>query len=216
MLSLPRRLRFLAARDKRVASRLLELFTRVLFAWQRRSARRMGVSEPRTAGVTVVQRFGGAINLNVHFHTLVPDGVFELTEEGPARFVQLATPDDEEVERILRAVIRKVDRKIDAARDDDGEEDPRGSTHTDSAMTASAGAVRGRLAELAWRWHVHAESDSGAAGRAVTPWPRGRAGARQVHARTKGRMGRCPERGMRGLREEPCWAPRWRSAQWGV
>jgi hypothetical protein len=41
VLSFPRRLRFLAARDPRVASRLLDVFTRALFAWQRRRARRL-------------------------------------------------------------------------------------------------------------------------------------------------------------------------------
>jgi len=33
------------------------------------------VAEPRTGGVTAVQRFGGAIDLDVHFHTLIPDAV---------------------------------------------------------------------------------------------------------------------------------------------
>ena len=60
VLSLPRNLRFLAAREPNVASRLLEIFTRTLFAWQRRAARRTGVADPRTTGVTAVQRFGGA------------------------------------------------------------------------------------------------------------------------------------------------------------
>lgn len=124
VLSLPRNLRFLAAREPKVASRLLEIFTRTLSAWQRRAARRTGVADPRTAGVTAVQRFGGAINLNVHFHTLVPDGVFDLSGDGTARFVPLPAPSDEEVERILEAVVRKVERRlgrldIDLAPDDD-------------------------------------------------------------------------------------------------
>jgi hypothetical protein len=69
VLSLPRRLRFRAARDPRLVSRLLDVFTRALFAWLRRRARALGVADPRTGGVTAVQRFGGAVNLNVHFHT---------------------------------------------------------------------------------------------------------------------------------------------------
>jgi hypothetical protein len=70
--------RFLAARDPALASRFLDLFTRAVFAWQRRLGRRRGAADPRTGGVTAVQRFGGALNLNVHFHTLVPGGVFDL------------------------------------------------------------------------------------------------------------------------------------------
>lgn len=124
VLSLPRDLRFAAAREPMVARRILEIFVRTLFARQRRAARRTGVADPRTAGVTAVQRFGGAINLNVHFHTLVPDGVFDLSGDGPARFVPLRAPSDEDVERILERVIRRVEGTLgrldlDLAPDDD-------------------------------------------------------------------------------------------------
>ncbi len=110
VLSFPRRLRFLAARDPRLASRLLEVFVRTLFVWQRRRARALGVAEPRTGGVTAVQRFGGALNLNVHFHTLLPDGVFDLSGAGPARFVPVRAPSDDEVAEVLTRVIRRLSR----------------------------------------------------------------------------------------------------------
>jgi len=64
VLSFPRQVRFLAARHPALASRLLDLFTRAVFAWQRRSARRLGAVDPRTGGVTAVQRSGSAMNLN--------------------------------------------------------------------------------------------------------------------------------------------------------
>jgi hypothetical protein len=63
VLSLPRRVRFLAARRPALASRLLDVFTRAVFAWQRRCARRTGAAEPRAGGVTAIQRFGSALNL---------------------------------------------------------------------------------------------------------------------------------------------------------
>jgi hypothetical protein len=91
VLSFPRQLRFRAARDPKVASRPLDIFTRALFAWQGRSSRRLGTAEARTAGVTAVQRFGG-----------VPP------------------PSDEEVSRILVKVIRKVTRQLGPPGDDDG------------------------------------------------------------------------------------------------
>ena len=140
VLSLPHRLRFQAARDPKVASRLLDLFTRAVFAWQRRQARRLGAADPRTAGCTAVQRFGSAINLNVHFHTLVPDGVFDLTSEGPARFIPLKAPSDEEVERILTVVIHKVARAglLDAGEDHPGAEE-------DAFAALQAGEVDRRL-----------------------------------------------------------------------
>jgi hypothetical protein len=108
VLSLPRRVRFLAARHPALASRLLDVFTRAVFAWQRRSARRLGAADPRTGGVTAVQRFGGALNLNVHFHTLVPDGVFVLDGDGSASFVAIPPPRDEDVAAILERVVRRT------------------------------------------------------------------------------------------------------------
>ena len=39
-------------------------------------ARARGLVDPRGGAVAVVQRFGGALNLNVHIHALVLDGVF--------------------------------------------------------------------------------------------------------------------------------------------
>jgi hypothetical protein len=119
VLTLPRKLRFQAARDNSVASRLLDLFTRTVFNWQRRSARRTGADDPRTGGVTFVQRFGGALNLNVHFHTLIPDGVFTVKDGAPAGFVRLPPPGDEDVERILTQVIRRVHKEYPAFEEQD-------------------------------------------------------------------------------------------------
>ncbi len=115
-------MRFLAARHPALASRLLDVFTRAVFTYQRRCARRLGVVDPRTGGVTAVQRSGSAINLNVHFHTLTPDGVFELDEDGPARFVSLPPPEDEDVEAILCRVIRRT-AKVLAAYEEESEDE---------------------------------------------------------------------------------------------
>jgi hypothetical protein len=48
----------------------------VVMGWYRERALARGIEDPRTGSVTVVQRFGGALNLNVHFHTLLLDGVY--------------------------------------------------------------------------------------------------------------------------------------------
>jgi hypothetical protein len=103
VLTLPRQVRFLAARDKALTTRLLDVFTRAAFGWQRWRARMLRVAEPRTGGVTAVQRSGSALDLNVHFHTLVPDGVFDLSGEGRAAFVPLSGPGPEELEGICLA-----------------------------------------------------------------------------------------------------------------
>ena len=123
VLSFPRRVRFLAARHPALASRLLDLFTRAAFTWQRRQARLRGVADPRTGGVTAVQRFGGAINLNVHFHTLIPDGVFDVEGAGQPRFVPIPPPRDEELVAILDRIVRRTAKALvgydDLASEDD-------------------------------------------------------------------------------------------------
>jgi hypothetical protein len=53
--------------------------------------------------------FGGAINLNVHFHTLLPDGVLDVSGD-EVRFVAIRPPSSEAVARVLATVIRKVAR----------------------------------------------------------------------------------------------------------
>src|SRR5712671_6194660 len=76
VLSLPRWARFLLARDPQLITRTLDVALRAIFAHQRLRARRAGALAPRVGAVTFVQRFGGALNLNVHFHSVIPDGVF--------------------------------------------------------------------------------------------------------------------------------------------
>jgi hypothetical protein len=50
----------------------------------------------------------------VHFHVLVPDGVFVETEEGaPAEFHELQPPSDEDVANLLSQVARRVTRLLE-------------------------------------------------------------------------------------------------------
>jgi hypothetical protein len=85
-------------------TRSLEIALRTIFAHQRRRA---GALAPRTGAITFVQRFGGALNLNVHFHCIIPDGVF-VRENGSVRFVALAPPFDDEVMAVLRRIVARL------------------------------------------------------------------------------------------------------------
>jgi Putative transposase len=67
VLSLPYRLRYVLAWNH-------ELCRAVLTSYRQRTMR-CGTADGRTGTLTVIQRFGGGLNLNVHFHTLVLDGV---------------------------------------------------------------------------------------------------------------------------------------------
>ena len=109
--SLPRWARFLLARDPELITRTLDIALRGIFVWQRRRARRAGAVGPRASAVTFVRRFGGALNLNVHFHCVIPDGVF-VRDDGGVRFVDLAPPSDDEVMEVLRRVVGRLERLL--------------------------------------------------------------------------------------------------------
>lgn len=89
VLSLPFWLRWRCAWDHDLARAVLRVFVRVVFGFHRSRAAARGSPEGRAGSVTVIQRFGGALNLNVHFHSLVPDGVW-VERGGLLVFIALA------------------------------------------------------------------------------------------------------------------------------
>lgn len=70
VLSVPHRLRYRLAYDHLLCRTVLGVFIRALRSGYRRQAKRVGLAGGETGMVTTVQRFGGALNLHVHFHTL--------------------------------------------------------------------------------------------------------------------------------------------------
>jgi hypothetical protein len=52
VLSLPRQVRFLLARDGHLLSQVVGMFLHKVFAWQRRRARARGITDPRCGAVT--------------------------------------------------------------------------------------------------------------------------------------------------------------------
>jgi hypothetical protein len=112
VLSLPHRLRYLLAWDHDLCRSMLAVYTRALLSFQRRRARRRGLRDGHSGCVTVIQRFGGGLNLNVHFHTLVFDGVFTEGEGGALRFRPLPPPTDEEVGAVLATIYVRVSRLL--------------------------------------------------------------------------------------------------------
>jgi hypothetical protein len=114
VLSLPYPLRFGLAYDRQLCTAVLGVFVRSLLGQLRRRARHEeGVDGGQSGAVTFVQRFGSAVNLNVHFHTLVLDGVFTSAPEGgPPPFHPLAPPTDDQVAQVLERAVRGVRRLL--------------------------------------------------------------------------------------------------------
>jgi ribosomal protein S27E len=103
VLSFPPPIRYLLAYDAALLSKALQSFVGAVSHWQRHQAKkRYGLRSVRDAvggAVTVVQRFGSALNLNVHFHSLWPDGVWEQREDNLV-FRVLGQPTEDELRDI--------------------------------------------------------------------------------------------------------------------
>jgi putative transposase len=124
MLSLPYRLRYLLAWDHALARAVLGVYACVLLGFQRHGARRYGIRDGRSGCVTVIQRFGGGLNLNIHFHTLLFDGVFFAEgEESTLGFWPLPPPTDEEVGVVLARIAARLHRLLKRRGLDPGDAD---------------------------------------------------------------------------------------------
>jgi hypothetical protein len=61
----------------------------------------------------VIQRFASGLRLNVHLHTLLPDGVFYENNAGALRFHELPAPSDDDIAQLVATVRRRVLRLLE-------------------------------------------------------------------------------------------------------
>ncbi len=112
VLTLPYRLRYRLAWDHALCRAVLGVYARVLLAFYARTAQAHGIQDGRTGTVTVIQRFGSGLQLNVHLHTLVVNGVFSEPRSGPLTFHPAPPPSDEDVAHVLATVRAWVGRLL--------------------------------------------------------------------------------------------------------
>ncbi len=93
-------------------SAILAVFLRVVYGCYRRQAKQQGHAHGRCGSVSFVQRFGSALNLNPHYHVLMPDGVYVIGEDGTPRFVRAPQVSDDDVQRIVETPAKRVVRRV--------------------------------------------------------------------------------------------------------
>ena len=108
VLSLPFALRYKMAWDHKLELRLLGIFWRCIEKHYQTKAKKQGLDNARTGAVTVIQRAGGALNLNPHFHSAVIDGVFVEEEEESLKFCRLRAPTTEEIIAVTKDFCKRV------------------------------------------------------------------------------------------------------------
>jgi hypothetical protein len=150
VLTLPFALRYRLAYDAGLTAVVLREFLRAVFAALRRRARRTcGIPRGQCGAVVFVQRFGDALNLNVHFHALVLDGVYDERGDGRPEFHALEPPSDEELAgvaaRIARRVARELTRRGLGPEEDGAAADPLAADEPWLAALAAASASNRRI-----------------------------------------------------------------------
>lgn len=110
VLTVPFPLRFLFAARPAVMGQVLGIVYRALAAHLIHKAGHTQVTA-RTGAVTLIQRFGSALNLNIHFHMLCLDGVYV---DGPApRFQRLPAPRPDELLQLLHTISHRIARCLE-------------------------------------------------------------------------------------------------------
>ena len=112
VLTMPYRLRYQMAWNHGLSRAVLRVYTRALRDVYRRGARARGMDGGQTGMATALQRAGGALNANLHFHSLVLDGVFTEDPAGALTFHPAPGPSDAEVAAALATVRQRVQRLL--------------------------------------------------------------------------------------------------------
>lgn len=67
----------------------------------------------RTSAITLIQRFGSALNRNIHFHMLLLDGVYVDHLNGTARFHWVKAPTSQELTQLAHTIAHRVGRFLE-------------------------------------------------------------------------------------------------------
>ncbi|EBG4024485.1 IS91 family transposase [Salmonella enterica] len=112
VLSFPFQLRFLLARHPQLMGQVLSIVYRTLSTHLIKKAGYTKASA-QTGSVTLIQRFGSALNLNVHFHMLFLDGVYVEQSHGSARFRWVKAPTSPELTQLTHTIAHRVGRYLE-------------------------------------------------------------------------------------------------------
>ncbi len=113
VLSFPFQLRFLFASRPAIMGQVLGIVYRVIATYLIKKA---GFTKKtaQTGAVTLIQRFGSALNLNTHFHMLFLDGVYIEGANGTAAWFRwVRAPTSEELTQLAHTIAHRIGRFLE-------------------------------------------------------------------------------------------------------
>ena len=111
VLSVPFALRYLFATDPAVMGQVLGIVTRAIASHLIKAAG-YHHETAQTGAVTLIQRFGSALNLNIHFYVLFLDGVYVTTGKR-LTFRRVPPPTLAALEALVRVISERVGRALE-------------------------------------------------------------------------------------------------------
>src|SRR5471032_1211673 len=103
-------MRFILAQNAGFQARCLTIVHRAITAYFQKKAARQGLRASLQPGaVTLIQRFGGSLNLNVHYHMLFLEGGYFQARKGP-KFWRSGSPSDEDIQALVVTIAKRVIR----------------------------------------------------------------------------------------------------------
>lgn len=89
-------------------ARTLDIAHTVINSYYRKKAN-LTAPKSKTGAVTLIQRFGGSLNVNIHFHQLFIDGTYELDQDKkPNDFWAAGPPTVTELDEVLTKIIQRL------------------------------------------------------------------------------------------------------------
>ena len=115
VLSFPMQIRFILAKNSKIQASILTLVHRAITGYIRKKAKQKGIESKLSPGaVTLIQRAGGGLNLNVHYHMLFLEGGYY---EGPTtdlsqkpKYAWVEAPTDPEIKDLVETLAKRVIR----------------------------------------------------------------------------------------------------------
>jgi hypothetical protein len=116
VLTIPVPVRLWASRNRDLLGRICEIGSEGIQAFLQKNS---GFGMPNAKSnkiqggvIAFVQRFGSALNLNIHVHFLALDGVFEAKSTGEMKFYAAKSPTNEEVARLLNTISKRINKHL--------------------------------------------------------------------------------------------------------
>jgi hypothetical protein len=112
VLSLPIPLRLLLARYPSELSKVMQIIHRAISTY---IVNKGGFTnkQAKTGAVTLIQRFGSALNLNIHFHMLFLEGAISENPWGGTTFTRIKAPSHDEMVELVHTVSQRIAKYLE-------------------------------------------------------------------------------------------------------